>query len=51
VEAAGNSDQVKPVNQKKIVGQLEKIVESLQMTGKQVSVLDRKAPEPAQRRR
>jgi hypothetical protein len=51
VEAAGNSDQVKPVNQKKIVGQLEKIVESLQLTGKQVSVLDRKATEPAQRRR
>jgi hypothetical protein len=50
VEAAGNFDQAKPVNQKKIVGQLEKVVESLQMTGKEVSVLDRKASEPVQRR-
>jgi hypothetical protein len=40
VGAPGDTDELKPVNQKKILGQLEKIVASLQLQPKAVSVLD-----------
>jgi hypothetical protein len=42
VESADESDQLRPVNQKKIMGQLDKIVTSLQIEPKAVSVLDQR---------
>jgi hypothetical protein len=42
VESAADTDQVKPVNQKKILGQLEKIVASTQLQPKAVSMLDKR---------
>ena len=41
IESAGDSEQMKPVNQKKIFGQLEKIVASTQLQPKAVSMLDK----------
>jgi hypothetical protein len=43
VESAGDSEQAKPANQKKIVAQLEKIVGSLELRAPETSVLDGKA--------
>jgi hypothetical protein len=42
VESGDESDQLRPVNQKKIMGQLEKIVTSLQIEPRAVSILDQK---------
>ena len=43
VAPSGDSDQLRPANQKKILGQLEKIIASLQLEPKPVSILDQKA--------
>jgi hypothetical protein len=51
LESSGDSDQVKPANQKKIVAQLEKIVGSVQLQARETSLLDGKAPEAGQQRR
>jgi hypothetical protein len=48
VGTAGESDQVRPANQKKILGQLEKIVVSLQLQPKAVSILEQRPTTPVQ---
>jgi hypothetical protein len=49
-EVTGDSDHAKPVNQKKILGQLEKIVISLQLQAKETSMLDGNQKISAERR-
>jgi len=51
VEPSGDSEQAKPVNQKKILGQLERIVASAQLQPKAVSILDRQSAKAVQRTR
>jgi len=51
VETVGDTNQVKPVNQKKIVAQLEKIVTSLQLQPRAVSILDQRPVQQTQRAR
>lgn len=51
VEAVGETDQLKPVNQKKILAQMEKIVTSLQLQPRAVSMLDQRRGEQTQRAR
>lgn len=51
VEPSSDSDQVKPINQKKILGQLEKIVASAQLQPKAVSMLDKPPTKRTQRTR
>jgi hypothetical protein len=49
-EVTSDSDHAKPVNQKKIVGQLEKIVGSFQLQAKEISMLDGKGGKVVQQR-
>jgi hypothetical protein len=48
VETVGEMDQLKPVNQKKIMAQLEKIVTSLQLQPRAVSILDQRPAQQTQ---
>jgi len=50
-EAGSDSPETKPANQKKILGQLEKILESLQLQVREISMLDRTAGKSLQPRR
>ena len=47
---ATTTGHAKPVNQKKVVGQLEKIVGSIQWPARDVSVLDRRSTGAKQQR-
>jgi hypothetical protein len=51
VQDGGDSEQLKPANQKKIVAQLEKIVGSLELRAPETSMLDGKAGIVVERRR
>jgi hypothetical protein len=51
VESVGDSEQAKPVNQKKILGQLEKIVVSTQLQPKTTSMLDKQPTKATPRTR
>jgi hypothetical protein len=51
VETVNETDQLKPVNQKKIMAQLEKIVTSSQLQPRAVSMLDQRPVQQTQRGR
>ncbi len=50
-EGGPDTADAKPANQKKILGQLEKIVDSLQLREREISMLDRVPGKPLQQRR